>query len=124
MFPREKLIGHWYRSDNTEFESTSEMAQLNEDGTFSFTFYLYNLDGQILDEVTEYGDWGLVGDIHFTITKEDVANNKRYMADMLDPENYHAYRVLELNEQAFIYEHVVSKEKYKLFKLLGDDKQY
>lgn len=122
MFQREQLIGSWYRSDKTEFESTSEMAQLNKDGTFSFTFYIYNLDGKVLDEVTEYGDWGLVGNIHFTITKEEVAEKQVYLADMTDAENYHAYQVIELNNEYFTYEHVVTGEKYQLFRLLDGGK--
>ena len=114
MLHRDTLIGQWHRSEKNEFDSFSEFAELFADGRFSFTFYTYNLDGTLLEQITELGDWGLVGDIHFTITKCEVENGIEYPADMLNEDNYQAYKVLTLSEQEFTYQHVVSGETFSL----------
>jgi hypothetical protein len=117
MYSREQLIGQWHRSDSNGAENFSELAQLNDDGSFTFTFYTYNLEGSVVDEISELGMWGLVGDLHFTITEAEVENQQHFKADMTDNDNYHAYRVLALSDDNFTYEHVVTGEKFTLFKV-------
>ncbi len=117
MFHRNQLIGQWHRSDENEFERFSELAELNPDGSFVFHFYTYQLDGSLVSEIAEVGDWGLVGDIHFTITKEEVENQQRYMADLNNEDNYHAYKIIELTNDTFTYQHVVSGEQFTLYKV-------
>ncbi|TRX55852.1 hypothetical protein [Thalassomonas sp. M1454] len=123
MYHRNQLIGQWHRSEQNGAQNTNELAQMNDDGSFSFSFYTYTPDGTIIDEITELGDWGLVGDIHFTITKGEVENETHYVAEPTEADNYHAYKVLHLSAERFTYEHVVTGEKYTLFKVLTDSKQ-
>ncbi|WP_394172563.1 hypothetical protein [Thalassotalea litorea] len=122
MYQRQQLVGTWHRSENLGAEQFSEIAELTEDGHFVFTFYTYNLEGKLLSQISEVGDWGLVGDIHFTITTGEVEHEKEYLADRADAENYHAYRVLTLTPQQFTYEHVVSGEKFTLKRVSKTDK--
>lgn len=117
MFHRDQLVGQWHRNDESQFERFSEFAQLNADGTFIFSFYTHTLDGGLITEISEIGEWGLVGDVHFTITKEEVEDNQNYLADMNDEGNYHAYKVLILDEKSFTYQHIVSGEKFTLYRV-------
>ncbi|KGK00636.1 hypothetical protein [Thalassotalea sp. ND16A] len=123
MFHREQLIGNWHRSEHLENENFSEYAQLFADGTFMFTFYTYNLDGSLIEEISELGDWGLVGDIHFTITKEAVENQQVYAADMEDEDNYQAYKIIKIDANEFSYQHLLSGESFTLSKVLPSANQ-
>ncbi|WP_068546108.1 hypothetical protein [Thalassotalea crassostreae] len=123
MFERQQLIGNWHRSEQNGTEHFSEYAQILADGRFVFTFFTYDMEGTIVDEISEVGDWGLVKDIHFTITKAEVENGQEYDADPLNKDNYQAYKVLELNEQTFTYEHLLSGERFTLSRVLDQANQ-
>ncbi|WP_440875720.1 hypothetical protein [Thalassotalea sp. PLHSN55] len=118
-YAREMLIGRWYRSDidedNVHF---TEYAQLSVDGSFEFSFINHDESGQVSQQIIELGDWGLVGDIHFTITKGEVVDEHEYGADLADENNYHAYRVLQLDNQIFKYQHIVSNEVFILRRVI------
>lgn len=108
---RDLLIGKWYRSAiNDDNESISEYAELAADGSFEFSFVIQQADGTIIEEVIELGDWGLVGDVHFTITKNEVIDSEIYPVDLAQPDNYNAYMVIELTNKSFVYQHVVTNE--------------
>ena len=68
-YSREQLIGQWYRLDIDEKgQQISEYAQISPDGSYEFTFSTLDTNGAVLQQSVELGDWGLVGDIHFTFT--------------------------------------------------------
>lgn len=114
-YRREQLFGHWYNTSTDENGiQTSESAELAADGSFEITFLTFNEKGEVSEKIVELGDWGLVGDIHFTITKNEVIAQEIYGADLADSENYHAYRVLQLNNKVFEYQHLVSNEVFNL----------
>jgi hypothetical protein len=120
-FSRELLIGQWYRGESDEYGNLiSEYADIAADGSFEFTFIYHDSEGVITKQLIELGDWGLVGNIHFTMTKSEFDNDEHFAVDLADPDNYHAYQVLELNSQVFTYQHVVSEEIYTLRRVLGD----
>ena len=113
-YKRIQLLGHWFRQTlNHHNIQHSEYCQFKDDGSFEFIF-IESDQGKITMQVTEYGSWGLVGDIHFTMTETELIDDKFMDCDLTDENNYHAYRVLQLNSQIFEYQHVVSKEKYLL----------
>ncbi len=121
-YDRELLFGRWFRHDIDEHNrKTVEYAQLSADGSFEFTFITYTQkEGeteQVIEEVTELGDWGLVADIHFTITKNEVVDEQLYAADLNDSNNYHAYRVLQLNHHLFEYQHIDTDEIFIMRKI-------
>jgi len=121
-FDRELLFGRWFRHDIDEHNrKIVEYAQLSADGSFEFTFVIYiQKEGeteQAIEQVTELGDWGLVADIHFTITKNELIDEQLYAADLNNSENYHAYRVLQLNHHIFEYQHIESNEIFIMRKI-------
>jgi len=121
-YERELLFGRWFREEIVEpNKKIIEYAQLSADGSFEFTFVTLQVKiseaDQIVEQVTELGDWGLVGDIHFTITKDEVVDEQIYAADLNDSNNYHAYRVLQLNHHIFQYQHVNTNEIFIMRKI-------
>ncbi len=116
-FERELLFGRWFREEIIDQnQKTIEYAQLSADGSFEFTFVTLKTKigsaDEIVEQVTELGDWGLVANIHFTITKNEVIDDQLYAADLNDRNNYQAYKVLQLNHHVFEYQHV---ESYEIF---------
>jgi len=115
VFERNLLLGHWYREDAGDSENQlTEFAKIDTDGSFEFTFIQYNKNGEILEEITELGDWGLVGDIHFTITKEELIDGEVFSADMANEDNYQAYKILQLNSKILEYQHIITNEVFIL----------
>ena len=121
-YERELLFGRWFREDIDEpNKKIIEYAQLSADGSFEFTFITLQVNvgeaDQVVEQVTELGDWGLVGDIHFTITKNEVVDEQLYAVDLNDNNNYHAYRVLQLNHHIFEYQHIITNEIFIMRKI-------
>jgi hypothetical protein len=115
QYKRALLAGRWYRMEmNDTGHQFVEYAELCLDGSFEFSFVEQTSQGEIISQNVELGDWGLVGDIHFTITQEEVADNEHYRADLHDENNYQAYKVLALDSQVFKYQHIVSNEVFIL----------
>jgi hypothetical protein len=96
---------------------TVEYAQLSADGSFEFTFMSTDQEKGVTEEIIELGDWGLVGNIHFTITKSELIAQQLYAADLNDSNNYQAYKVLQLNHQVFEYQHIETKEIFMMRKV-------
>ena len=118
IYDREFLFGRWYREDfDAQGNKTIEYAQLSAEGTFEFSFVSFDDKDEVLEQVTEFGDWGLVADIHFTLTKSEMVEQEKYAADLNDADNYHAYRVLILDHHTFQYQHLVTDEIYTLHKI-------
>ena len=114
-YSRERLVGRWYRGavdDNGN--QLSEYADIAADGSYEFTFVTYDSKGEVKEQSIELGDWGLVGDIHFTMAKSEFVEQQHFAADLADPDNYHAYYVLKLDNKIFEYQHVVTKEVFIL----------
>lgn len=121
-YERELLFGRWFREDTDEPDKKIiEYAELSADGSFEFTFMTLEMRlgeaDQIVEQVTELGDWGLVGDIHFTITKNEVVDEQLYSADLNDSNNYHAYKILQLNHHIFEYQHISTNEIFIMRKI-------
>jgi hypothetical protein len=119
-FARDLLIGHWFavhEIDDITGEQFCEEAFFEIDGSFEFIFSRLNAKGEVVESTTEFGDWGIVGNIHFTITKSESINNKMYSADLANAENYQAYQVNSLTSQKFTYQHITTGEKYTLSKV-------
>jgi hypothetical protein len=119
QYNRALLAGRWYRMEMNETgDQLVEYAELSLDGSFEFSFVEQNDQGEILCQNIELGDWGLVGDIHFTITQEEVDDGEHFRSDLTDENNYHAYKVLALDSQIFKYQHIVSNEVFILRRVI------
>ena len=118
-YQRQQLFGSWYRTDVDESGCVhTEYAQVLEDGSYEFSFSVHDVNGELIQQSVELGDWGLVGDIHFTIAKAEYIDDEAYATDLNDADNYHAYKVLELDGQSFKYQHIVSQEVFILRKVI------
>ncbi len=118
-FKRELLFGRWYRGEkNNNGHTVSEYSELSADGSYEFTFIIDDEKGGVVEQTIELGDWGLVGDIHFTMAKSEFINGEHYAADLGNEDNYHAYKVLQLNSQIFEYKHVISNEVFILRRVI------
>ena len=112
-YSRALLFGRWYRNDiDEQGNETVEYSQLSSDGSFEFTFITKGIKGDVIEEITELGDWGLVGDIHFTMTKNELVDGDIYAADLNNDDNYQAYMVLKLDHKVFHYQHRLTNEEY------------
>ena len=121
IYSRALLIGKWYRHGiDEQGNQVSEYADISADGCFEFTFVYHDANGATTHQSIELGDWGLVGDIHFTITKSEFVDEQHYAVDLAEPDNYNAYRVLELTSQTFKYQHIVSNEIFVSRRLVSD----
>jgi hypothetical protein len=117
-YNRALLFGRWYRNDIDEQGlQIVEYAELSADGSFEFTFVSTEQETNVTEQVIELGDWGLVGNVHFTITKSEFIDQQLYAADLNDSNNYQAYNVLQLNHQVFEYQHVETKEIFIMRKV-------
>lgn len=120
IYNRSLLIGRWYREDiDEQGNKTVEYAQLTPEGCFEFSFITFDQEGNVIEQATEFGDWGLVADIHFTLTKSEMIEQIHYAADLKNADNYQAYRVLKLDHQIFQYQHIVTDERYTLHKIVN-----
>jgi hypothetical protein len=117
-YNRALLFGRWYRNDiDEQGKQVVEYAELSADGSFEFTFVSTEQQTNVTEQVIELGDWGLVGNVHFTITKNELIDQQLYAADLNDSNNYQAYNVLQLNHQTFEYQHIETKEIFMMRKV-------
>jgi hypothetical protein len=119
-YNRALLFGRWYRNDiDSQGRQIVEYAELSADGSFEFTFVSTEQETNVTEQVVELGDWGLVGNVHFTITKSELIDQQLYAADLNDSDNYQAYIVLQLDHHTFEYQHVETKETFVMRKVTG-----
>jgi hypothetical protein len=117
-YNRALLFGRWYRKDiDEQGQQVVEYAELSADGSFEFTFVSTEQETNITKQVIELGDWGVVGNVHFTITKSELIDQQLYAADLNDSNNYQAYKVLQLNHLIFEYQHIETKEIFMMRKI-------
>ncbi|REL32151.1 hypothetical protein [Thalassotalea euphylliae] len=121
QYSRDQLVGQWVRNCQDEQGNPFvEHAEFFPDGSFEFCFMTMSLKGDILEQTIEMGDWGLVGDVHFTITKNEVVDENLYAADLNNADNYHAYQVTQLSADSFSYQHLISKESFILKRVIDN----
>ena len=120
-YNRALLFGRWYRNDiDEQGQQIVEYAELSADGSFEFTFVSTNPKTNVTEQVIELGDWGLVGNVHFTITKSELIEQELYAADLNDSNNYQAYTIFQLNHQVFEYQHIETKEIFMMRKVTDE----
>ncbi|MEM9401539.1 MAG: hypothetical protein AAGA44_03490 [Pseudomonadota bacterium] len=117
---RENLIGTWFLSQKTTKGGLWRvLATLTADGKYTMNFEEY-LDGRRIRKYTETGLWGVSGDVHFTITQGGMINGESYEVPPERPGNYLAYRIVALNSSTFVYDSVVSGNRFRSRKVPDD----
>ena len=75
QYHREFLLGRWFRQDTDEHNrKVIEYAEFSADGSFEFTFVILAITvdkkEQIIEQITELGDWGLVAILNTAIAEK------------------------------------------------------
>lgn len=109
---RASMVGKWLgESPVREGGSKSWLIDRSADGTYVVTFRNVAIDGTV-DVDQEYGDWGISGDIYFTMTRGWLRNGQKQ--PVLQRESYFddAYVVKRLTPSEFVYASVASGDVY------------
>jgi len=111
------LTGRWYGRTLLKNGLKREwIVDRMIDGQYSIAFYTINKDGKIRKQ-TEGGEWGVSGNVYFTILKYFSMDGLRDSTDLSDPYNRDTYKILKLNDKIFEYKHIRTGEKFKLQKV-------
>ena len=111
------LTGRWYGSTLVNNGLKREwLIDRTIDGQYSIEFQTTNKDGSV-DEQIEYGEWGISGDIYFTIFKSFSMDGVSDSTDLSDPYNRDTYKILKINDKVFEYKHIRTGEKFKTQKV-------
>ena len=114
------LVGTWLEeSVNSEGEVQRELAQHGADGRCQETFRIYHKDGSYDDDV-EVCEWGISGNIYFTLTKGWLRDGEFAPADPSDPNFSDAYVITELTPTLFKYRHVETQSEFTDHKVADD----
>jgi hypothetical protein len=106
------LIGTWFGSQDTRGgEKYMWISEKKNDGTERTSFRTTDRTGKKIDKV-EVGEWGVSGDVFFTIYKADLEGDKIKPANVTDPTNRDAYKILKLTDEVFEYEGLDSANRY------------
>jgi hypothetical protein len=116
------MVGRWYLSQPTKEGGRKEaIMEHRQNGTYQVTFRVTQPDNNV-ELGTEVGLWGVSGNIYFSIFRGWVKDASVMQADLSDPYNYDAYRIIALNEKTFEYEHATTGNSYKSIKVGADFK--
>jgi hypothetical protein len=106
------MIGRWYGSQPTKNGGKKEeIMEKLADGTYKITFRVSDPKNGKKESV-EVGQWGISGSIYFSIFRGWVKGDKFTPSDPTDPYNYDAYRIINLTNKIFEYEHVTTGNHY------------
>jgi len=106
------MQGKWYGDQSTDDNGKREwLVERYPDGTYKIDFRQTNKDGTKNDS-TEVGQWGVSGNIYFSIFRGRVINKKMLPVNPSNPYNYDAYKILQLNDEIFKYEATSSNHRF------------
>ena len=115
------LVGKW-RSERKEKDggNTVETDEMFADGSYIFHFKTTYAD-DTYKEFAEFGEWGLVKDIHFTIQRGHTLNGEDVQSPKGAAQNYMAYKVLRLTDEEFVYQDISGSSVYEAKRLSSQD---
>ncbi len=117
---RELLIGKWLGESPVRGGGSKVwLMERFADGTFVVTFKNVAPDGTV-DIDTEYGDWGISGDVAFTMTRGWIRDGKKHPVGLRESYYDDAYYVRKLTPGEFVYEPVVGGEVFSVKKVSAD----
>ncbi len=111
------MVGRWYGSQPTiDGGSRDWVVERFVNGTYKTRFVFFKPDGSV-EEQTEYGEWGISGGIYFSITKGRIENERLIPNDRTDPYHRNAYKIVELNDDEFVYESLSTGNHFSVIKV-------
>ena len=116
------LIGTWHGSQRTKDGGVYNWVMRHSaNGLYMHESQTVTPDGKVEYQV-EVGEWGMGGNIYFSIFKGWIEDNKFKPADPIDPINRDVYQIIELTDTLFRYKHLDSGEVYSTEKVADDFK--
>ena len=114
------LEGKWYGNEPSPGGGTREqIIERFDDGTFRNLYRIHQTDALFSDYI-ETGQWGISGDIYFSIFRGPIIDSRFRPVDPGNPYNYDAFHVISLSSEKFEYEHVTSGNRYVTWKVPAD----
>ena len=114
------LEGKWYSSEPIPDGGIREqIIERFDDGTFRKLFRIHQT-GTLFSDFIETGQWGISGDIYFSIFRGPIIDSRFRPVDLGNPYNYDAFHVIFLSSERFEYEHVTSRNKSVSWKVPAD----
>lgn len=111
------LVGKWYGNQpTTDGGKREQLVIRNHDGTHIIHFRVHEPNGETWDQI-EVGEWGISGDIYFTIFKGWIKNGTFKPSTGNVAYNRDAYKILELTGAQFVYESAQDGEVFSLEKV-------
>src|SRR5690242_7067554 len=102
------LVGTWLEEyTSKEGLRWRQFTNFYSDGSYRYQFRNYHADGGY-DDLTEYGEWGMSGDIFFTVERHWMDQDGSGEDVPGDPSNYSAATILTLTPDKFVYKNVRS----------------
>lgn len=117
---RQMLLGKWYGIRKTANGEQKEwLTERSADGTYRTDFRSIAANGSVRSQA-EVGFWGVSGDIYFRIFRGWVTIEGMKPADPTIADHYDAYKIEELDNSYFSYEHKARGKKYTVRKMPSD----
>jgi hypothetical protein len=115
-----QLVGKWFGSLNLEGGGKYMwIMERKNDGTYRVQFRVKDPSGKIINKI-EVGEWGVSGNIYFTIYKGDLEEGKIVPVDTTDPTYRDAYQILKLTSENFEYEALDEVARFSARKVASD----
>lgn len=117
---REMLVGKFLgemKSDEGKLQKW--LVERAIDGTYQITFRIYENEIDFKEQI-EVGYWGIAGPIYFSIMKGWIKEGEFVEADPRNPYFYDAYKVINVSENEFVYEHFEPKILFKIKRVQPD----
>jgi len=111
---RALMVGKWFGDSPTK-DGGRKMYILERflDGTMKIRFRLIDANGSV-EEQTELAQWGVSGNVYFTITHGILDGEDFHPFDPRQPYFNDAYEILELTEEVLQYRHAATGNEYKI----------
>ena len=111
------MLGKWYGQRTLEDGVEREwLTERGSRGEYRVLFKDTHPDGRV-ELQTEFGLWGISGDVYFSIFLGWIDERGVTYADSSNPLNYDAYHILSLETKAFFYRNARSATEYRVKKV-------
>ena len=115
------LVGKWFGSMSTKGGGKYMwIADRKNDGSYKIHFRVVEPSGKKNIDKIEVGEWGVSGNIYFTIYKADIEGGKTIPVDPTVPANRDAYKIRNLTNEVFEYEHLDNGVRFSVRKVAED----
>jgi len=107
----ERLVGSWFGEGESHGALQRWLVQRRSGGDYEILFRQYR-DGKVVVEQTERGVWGTDEKTYTTITTQIEVAHRVSIPDTPEHVYIEKYRIIELTDEAFTYEHTTNGTRY------------